>query len=138
MPDIYHRFYPQTANGVRLILSHVLPVKLQISNNFSRGESQIRMISGCSRSYDKIQPTICRLPFLVTWGSFFESPQTLRFRPFSGVTILSLSYERRDFKPSNFTNHFAFRCPENMSKEQLVKTSEWQFRKWLSGPEKFS
>ena len=51
------------------------------------------------------------------------------FGSFSGVKILSVSYGRRNVKTIKLHNHVAFRCLENKSQEQLVKTIEWPFRK---------
>ena len=70
-------------------------------------------------------------------GARFSNVPKL-YGSFSGVTVPFVSQERRGFKSSNFTVIFSFCYLKNMLKNQLSKTSGWQFHTWLFGPEKLS
>ena len=110
------------------------------------GRQQHKMIIGGWNDYRRRRGPVVRAlglhavapgsnPVLTSGARFSKVPKLSG--PFSGVTIPFVSQERNGFKSSNFS-YFSFCYLENTLKDRLSKTSGWQFRKWLFGPEKFS
>jgi len=72
---------------------------------------------------------------LSNWGRGLVSQKS---RSFSGAPIPSMSWQRRDSKPSNWAMLLVFSYINNMLKDQLFKTSGLLLDNWLLGREKFS
>ena len=72
---------------------------------------------------------------LLTKGLFHKSPEL--FGPFSGASIAFLSSQRCGSKQLKSCHPPRFFYIKNMLKDQLVKTSAFQFDNWVFGPEMF-